>query len=154
MPPAAGGRSMSDVPVIAVGGANMPALGFGTFELTESTIHEILPHAIELGYRHIDTAQIYRNEAAVGQCVDQSGIPRSDFFMTTKVWVDHYEPEAFMDSVRRSLDRLKTDHVDLLLLHWPRFSGHGMNPTLEALMRARRDRSEERRVGAECRRQV
>ncbi|HLS06241.1 MAG TPA: aldo/keto reductase [Wenzhouxiangella sp.] len=130
---------MSDIPVIAVGGANMPALGFGTFELTESTINEILPRAIDLGYRHIDTAQIYRNEAAVGQCIARSGIPRRDFFLTTKVWVDHYEPEAFMDSVRRSLDRLKTDHVDLLLLHWPKFSGHGMNPTLEALMRARRD---------------
>src|SRR5690625_5700705 len=59
--------------------------------------------------------------------------------MTTRGRASHCEPEALMDSVRRSLDRLKTDHVDLLLLHWPRFSGHGMNPTLEALMRARRD---------------
>src|SRR5690625_6811888 len=115
MPPAAGGQQMSDIPVIAVGGANMPALGFGTFELTESTINEILPRAIDLGYRHIDTAQIYRNEAAVGQCIARSGIPRRDLFLTPTVCVDHYEPEAFMDSVRRSLDRLKTDHVDLLL---------------------------------------
>src|SRR5690625_7816958 len=109
MPPAAGGRSMSDVPVIAVGGANMPALGFGTFELTESTIHEILPHAIELGYRHIDTAQIYRTEAAVGQCVAQSGIPPRDCFITPTAWGAHYEHAAVMASVRRTLHRLATD---------------------------------------------
>lgn len=130
---------MNDVPIIAGNGVNMPALGIGTFELDEPTVEEILPHALELGYRHIDTAQIYRNEAAVGRAIERSGIAREDLFITTKVWVDQYEPSALIQSVQGSLERLRTDYVDLLLLHWPVFGGHGMNPTLDALMRARRD---------------
>jgi len=130
---------MNDVPTIAANGVNMPALGFGTFELDENTVEEILPHALELGYRHIDTAQIYRNEAAVGRAIKRVGVKREDLFITTKVWVDQYEPKAFIRSVQGSLKRLQTDYVDLLLLHWPVFGGNGMNPTLEALMRARRD---------------
>ena len=130
---------MTDIPVIGANGLNMPALGFGTFELDEETIGRVLPGAIELGYRHIDTAQIYRNEAAVGKAVAESGIDRSEFFLTTKVWVDRFAPEDLLASVQGSLERLGTDCVDLLLLHWPLFGGRGMNPTLEALMRARRE---------------
>jgi len=130
---------MNDVPTIAANGVNMPALGFGTFELEEATVEEILPHALELGYRHIDTAQIYRNEAAVGRAIKRVSVRREDIFLTTKVWIDQYEPAAFLKSVQGSLKRLQTDYVDLLLLHWPVFGGNGMNPTLEALMRARRD---------------
>ncbi len=130
---------MTDIPVIGANGLNMPALGFGTFELDEETVERILPRAIELGYRHIDTAQIYRNEAAVGRAVAESGLDRSEFFLTTKVWIDRFEPEDLVASVQGSLERLGTDYVDLLLLHWPLFGGRGMNPTLEALMRARRE---------------
>lgn len=130
---------MTDIPVIGANGLNMPTLGFGTFELDETTVEAILPKAIELGYRHIDTAQIYRNEAAVGRAVSSSGIDRSEFFITTKVWVDRYAPDDLLSSVKGSLERLQTDHVDLLLLHWPLFGGKGMNPTLEALMLARRE---------------
>ncbi|WP_376692842.1 aldo/keto reductase [Wenzhouxiangella sp. EGI_FJ10409] len=130
---------MNEVPTIAANGVNMPALGIGTFELEEATVADILPHALELGYRHIDTAQIYRNEAAVGRAIKRVGVRREDLFITTKVWVDQYEPKAFLRSVQGSLKRLQTDYVDLLLLHWPVFGGNGMNPTLDALMRARRD---------------
>jgi 2,5-diketo-D-gluconate reductase B len=130
---------MTDIPVIGANGLNMPALGFGTFELDEETVGRILPGAIELGYRHIDTAQIYRNEAAVGRAVAESGVDRSEFFLTTKVWVDRFAPEDLIASVHGSLERLGTDYVDLLLLHWPLFGGKGMNPTLEALMLARRE---------------
>ncbi|MDZ7789111.1 MAG: aldo/keto reductase [Xanthomonadales bacterium] len=130
---------MNEVPTIAANGVNMPALGIGTFELEEDTVAEILPHALELGYRHIDTAQIYRNEAAVGRAIKRVGVRREDLFITTKVWIDQYEPAAFLRSVKGSLKRLQTDYVDLLLLHWPVFGGNGMNPTLDALMRARRD---------------
>lgn len=130
---------MNDVPTIAANGVNMPALGIGTFELDESTVEEILPHALELGYRHIDTAQIYRNEAAVGRAIKRVGVRREDLFITTKVWIDHYEPASFLRSVQGSLKRLQTDYVDLLLLHWPVFGGNGMNPTLDALMHARRE---------------
>lgn len=130
---------MTDIPVIAANGLNMPALGFGTFELDESTVETILPKALELGYRHIDTAQIYRNEGAVGRAIRASDIPRRELFVTTKVWVDNFEPDDLLASVAGSLERLQTDYVDLLLLHWPVFSGRGMNPTLEALMRTRRE---------------
>ena len=130
---------MNEVPTIAANGVNMPSLGIGTFELEEDTVAEILPHALELGYRHIDTAQIYRNEAAVGRAIKRVGVRREDLFITTKVWVDQYEPAAFLRSIQGSLKRLQTDYVDLLLLHWPVFGGNGMNPTLDALMRARRD---------------
>jgi len=130
---------MIEVPTIAANGVNMPALGFGTFELDEATVEEILPHALELGYRHVDTAQIYRNESAVGRSIKRVGVRREDLFITTKVWIDQYSPRALLRSVQGSLKRLQTDYVDLLLLHWPVFGGNGMNPTLDALMRARRD---------------
>lgn len=127
----------AEVPSIAANGLEMPALGFGTWQLEPETIDSILPVALEAGYRHIDTAQIYGNEQAIGEALDRSGIPRSELFLTTKVWVNHYEPAALIASVEQSLERLRTDHVDLLLLHWPVFSGRGMNATLEALLRAR-----------------
>lgn len=130
---------MTDIPVIAANGLNMPALGFGTFELDESTVESILPRALELGYRHIDTAQIYRNEGAVGRAIRTAGVPRRELFVTTKVWVDNFEPDDLLASVAGSLERLQTDYVDLLLLHWPVFGGRGMNPTLEALMRTRQE---------------
>ena len=128
-----------DVPGIAANGLNMPALGLGTWELSPDTVEAILPVALEAGYRHIDTAQIYRNEQAIGQVLEDSNLARKEAFVTTKVWPDHYGPDELLTSVEKSLERLRTDYVDLLLLHWPAFSGNGMNPTLEALMRARSD---------------
>jgi diketogulonate reductase-like aldo/keto reductase len=74
---------------------------------------------LKTGYRHVDTAQIYGNEAAVGQGIVSSGVARADIFLTTKVWVANYERSAFLASVDESLSKLKTDYVDLLLLHWP-----------------------------------
>lgn len=130
---------MVDVPGLAANGLNMPALGFGTWELDGSQLDEVLPEALDIGYRHIDTAQIYKNEAEVGRNLAKSGVPRNELFITTKVWVDRYTPDDLLTSVQESLERLQTDHVDLLLLHWPLFEGHGMNPTLEGLMRARAD---------------
>ena len=126
-----------EVPDIAANGLNMPALGFGTWQLTAETIESILPVALESGYRHIDTAQMYRNEEAIGRVLSASGVPRSELFLTTKFWVDRYAPDDLIASVRESLDRLQTKRVDLLLLHWPVFGERGMNPTLEALLRAR-----------------
>lgn len=127
----------AEVPGIAANGLNMPALGFGTWQLSPETIESILPVALEAGYRHIDTAQIYRNEDAIGRALERSGVARSELFLTTKVWVDRYEPDELLASVRESLDKLRVDHVDMLLLHWPVFGGRGMNPTLEALLQSR-----------------
>jgi diketogulonate reductase-like aldo/keto reductase len=79
----------------------------------------IVPEALKIGFRHVDTAQIYGNEAEVGTAIQQSGVLRADIFLTTKVWVDNYRQGAFSASVDESLQKLKTDYVDLLLLHWP-----------------------------------
>ncbi|NTJ41608.1 aldo/keto reductase [Agrobacterium larrymoorei] len=100
-------------------GANIPALGFGTFRMPEDDVHSILPQALKLGFRHVDTAQVYKNEAAVGDAIASSGIARGDIFLTTKVWVDRFKHDDFLASVDESLTKLKTDYVDLLLLHWP-----------------------------------
>jgi 2,5-diketo-D-gluconate reductase B len=104
---------------VSANGANIPALGFGTFRMPGPDVLRIVPQAIKLGFRHIDTAQIYRNEAEVGQAIEASGVAREDIFLTTKVWVDHYKHADFLASVDESLKKLRTDYVDLLLLHWP-----------------------------------
>ncbi len=104
---------------VSANGANIPALGFGTFRMPDADVHRILPEALKLGFRHVDTAQIYKNEAAVGDVLAKSGIARQDIFLTTKVWVDRVGHDAFIASVDESLTKLKTDYVDLLLLHWP-----------------------------------
>lgn len=106
--------------VVNANGANIPALGFGTFRMPEDDVRRVLPEALKLGFRHVDTAQIYQNEAAVGEVLASSGVPRADLFVTTKVWVDRYRHADFLASVDESLQKLKTDHVDLLLLHWPK----------------------------------
>ncbi|WP_142847165.1 aldo/keto reductase [Telmatospirillum sp. J64-1] len=104
---------------VSANGASIPALGFGTFRMDEPSVLRMVPHVLKLGYRHIDTAQIYGNEAAVGEGIASSGVARGDIFLTTKVWVDKYRHDAFLRSVDESLKKLKTDYVDLLLLHWP-----------------------------------
>lgn len=100
-------------------GAAIPALGFGTFRMPGADTQRMVSHVLKNGYRHIDTAQIYGNEADVGEGVRQSGIARSEIFLTTKVWVENYRHDAFLASVDESLKKLNTDYVDLLLLHWP-----------------------------------
>lgn len=104
---------------VSANGANIPALGFGTFRMPDADVHRILPEALKLGFRHVDTAQAYKNEQAVGDVLSKSGIARQEIFLTTKVWVDRVGHDAFIASVDESLTELKTDYVDLLLLHWP-----------------------------------
>lgn len=104
---------------ITAHGAAIPALGFGTFRMEAADVLRMVPAALKLGFRHVDTAQIYRNEAAVGEAIAGSGVARGDIFLTTKVWIDNFSPDRFMASVDESLAKLQTDHVDLLLLHWP-----------------------------------
>jgi diketogulonate reductase-like aldo/keto reductase len=104
---------------VHAGNAAIPAIGFGTYGMTGDDIYRVIPEALRAGFRHIDTGQIYRNEAEIGDCVVASGIPRSDIFLTTKVWVSNYSARHFDASVNESLRKLKTDYIDLLLLHWP-----------------------------------
>lgn len=104
---------------VTASGASIPALGFGTFRIPGPDVLRIVPHALRAGFRHIDTAQIYGNEGEVGEAIVNSGVARNDIFLTTKVWVENYRHDAFLASVDESLKKLRTDHVDLLLLHWP-----------------------------------
>ncbi|MFG1373976.1 aldo/keto reductase [Xanthobacter oligotrophicus] len=104
---------------VTANGAEIPALGFGTFRVSAADTLRMVPAALKLGFRHIDTAQIYGNEAEVGEGIASSGVKRGDIFLTTKVWVTNYAHDAFLASVDESLTKLKTDYVDLLLLHWP-----------------------------------
>ncbi len=105
---------------VKANGAEIPALGFGTFRMPGEDVLRIVPHALDIGFRHIDTAQVYGNEAEVGTAIEQSPVARDDIFLTTKVWVDKFRHDDFIASVDESLKKLKTDYVDLLLLHWPK----------------------------------
>jgi 2,5-diketo-D-gluconate reductase B len=104
---------------VSANGATIPALGFGTFRMPGNEVLEVVPEALKLGFRHVDTAQIYGNEAEVGEAILRSGVKRGDIFLTTKVWVDKFRHADFLASADESLTKLKTDYVDLLLLHWP-----------------------------------
>ena len=106
-------------PMREANGAAIPILGFGTWKLAGAEARAMTAKAIEIGYRHIDTAVVYRNEAEVGAGIADSGIARDEIFVTTKVWPDDFAPDAMRRSTEASLERLGLDHVDLLLLHWP-----------------------------------
>ncbi|WP_144799953.1 aldo/keto reductase [Halorubrum depositum] len=98
----------------------MPVLGLGTWENDEpAQCTESVTTALETGYRHIDTAQIYGNEAAVGDGIAAADVDRDDVFLATKVWIDQLAPEDVVASTRESLEKLGTDYVDLLYVHWP-----------------------------------
>ena len=100
-------------------GSKMPPLGMGTYLLKGEAGVEATHTALKVGYRHIDTAQIYGNEEAVGTAIAESDVSRHDIFLTTKVWTDKFHKEDLEKSVDESLVKLQTDYVDLLLLHWP-----------------------------------
>jgi 2,5-diketo-D-gluconate reductase B len=104
---------------VQLGNAVIPAIGFGTYGMSAAEVYRLIPAALHAGFRHIDTAQIYGNEGEIGDCVAASGIARSEVFLTTKVWVSNYSERVFEASVDESLRKLKTDYIDLLLVHWP-----------------------------------
>ena len=97
----------------------IPIQGFGVYQIPADQTADAVAHAIEAGYRHIDTAQAYFNEEAVGEGIRRTGIDRDQLFLTTKVWLDRYGEEATYESVKTSLEKLGTDYVDLMLLHQP-----------------------------------
>ena len=100
-------------------GAAVPALGFGTYKLPGEACREGVLHALSLGYRHLDTAQLYDNEGEVGAAMAASGVPRDQIFLTTKVLPRSLRRQEVLASTRESLTKLRTDYVDLLLVHWP-----------------------------------
>ncbi|MEL0554197.1 2,5-didehydrogluconate reductase DkgB [Raoultella lignicola] len=97
----------------------IPALGLGTFRLKDEVVIASVKTALELGYRAIDTAQIYENEAAVGQAIEESGVARDELFITTKIWIENLGRDQLIASLKESLQKLRTDYVDLTLIHWP-----------------------------------
>ncbi|CNK48358.1 2%2C5-diketo-D-gluconate reductase B [Yersinia frederiksenii] len=98
---------------------SIPAFGLGTFRLQDQVVIDSVSQALALGYRAIDTAQIYENEAAVGQAIAESGIKREELFITTKIWIANLSQGKLIPSLQESLQKLKTDYVDLTLIHWP-----------------------------------
>lgn len=116
---------------------NLPIFGLGTFRLTGPQVIDSVRQALALGYRAIDTAQIYGNEAEIGQAISESGIPAEQVFLTTKIWTANYAADRLVPSLRESLDKLHRDQVDLCLIHWPA-PGQAIQPAeyLDALAEA------------------
>lgn len=127
---------LETLPTVKAKETEIPALGFGTFQLENDTAEDMVREALLMGYRHVDTAQIYGNESGVGRGMKGSGIDRDKVFLTTKVWIDRFEPAELEASVEESLRKLDTDYVNLLLLHWPN-DEVPLEKTMEALMAQR-----------------
>lgn len=122
---------------VEANGARIPAIGLGTWELRGRTCARLVEQALKLGYRHIDTAQIYENEREVGEGLRSSRVKREELFVTTKVWTTHFAPNDLERSTKESLTKLRLSEVDLLLLHWPN-PQVPLNETLGALARVRK----------------
>ena len=114
-------------------GVKMPQLGYGVYQVTREECERCVSDALEVGYRHIDTAQSYFNEEEVGNAIKKSGIPREELFITTKVWIEHYGYEECRKSVLESLRKLQLDYIDLMLLHQPFADYYGAWRALEEL---------------------
>ena len=106
-------------PAVEAKGARIPLAGLGTWDLRGRTCARIVEQALRLGYRHIDTAEMYDNEREVGEGLRASGVPRNEVFVSTKVWPSHFAPRELLRAAKDSLVKLRLSEVDLLLLHWP-----------------------------------
>lgn len=122
--------------VTLANGVKMPQLGYGVYQVTKEECKRCVLDALEVGYRAIDTAQSYFNEAEVGEAIAESGIDRKEIFLTTKVWIEHYGYEQAKESVLQSMEKLKTDYIDLVLLHQPFADYYGAYRALEDLYEA------------------
>ncbi len=131
-------NSIAPIPSINANGAKIPLVGLGTWELRGRSCARVVEQALRLGYRHIDTAEIYDNEREVGEGLNASDVKRSEVFLTTKVWPAHFAPRALERAARDSLVRLRQSEVDLLLLHWPN-PQIPLEETLGALCKVKRD---------------
>lgn len=114
-------------------GVKMPIVGYGVYQVSKEECERCVMDALAVGYRSIDTAQSYFNEEEVGNAIKKSGIPREDIFLTTKVWVEHYGYEQAKKSVFESMRKLRTDYLDLVLLHQPFSDYYGAYRALEDL---------------------
>jgi 2,5-diketo-D-gluconate reductase B len=126
------------MPVIEANGARIPLVGLGTWDLRGRVCARMVEEALKLGYRHIDTAAMYGNEAEVGEGLRASGVKRDEVFIVTKVWQSDLRPRDFERSTRNSLKELKLPYVDLLLIHWPNPS-IPLAETIPALCKMKRE---------------
>ena len=131
-------NTIGPVPSVEANDAKIPLVGLGTWELRGRTCARMVEQALRLGYRHIDTAELYENEREVGEGVRASGVKRSHVFVTTKVWPSHFAPRELERAARDSLVRLRLSEVDLLLLHWPN-PQIPLSDTIGALCKVKRD---------------
>lgn len=116
-------------------GVKMPQLGYGVYQITKDECERCVLDALEAGYRSIDTAQSYFNEEEVGKAIEKSGINRKEIFLTSKVWIEHFGYEECKKSVLESMEKLRTDYLDLMLLHQPFGDTYGAWRALEELYR-------------------
>lgn len=122
--------------VMLANGIKMPILGYGVYQVDDlEECERVVSEAIEVGYRSIDTAQAYGNESAVGNAVKKSGIPREDFFITTKVWISNAGYEKAKASIEESMEKLQTDYLDLVLIHQPFNDYYGTYRAMEEYYR-------------------
>ena len=125
--------------------AEVPKIGLGTWQIKGTDCRKAVENALEMGYRHIDTAQIYGNEEHVGTGIANSSVDREDIWLTTKIWRTNFHPEAVISSFHESLEKLQTEYVDLLLIHWPS-EEIDFKDTLEA-MKQLKDKDKVRHIG-------
>src|SRR4051794_31309890 len=134
---------MTEAPAIPTlplpgGSGQMPKLGLGTWPLSGAECRRAIESALALGYRHIDTAEMYGNEADIGAALAGSGLPRDSLFVTTKVWHDHLAPPAIRAACEASLERLRLDAADLYMVHWPSLD-MDLDAVLGAMTRLKED---------------
>lgn len=124
--------------MVGAQGLHMPKLGLGTWRMKGAACRQAVEHALALGYRHIDTAEMYDNEAAIGEALVATAVKREDIHLTSKVWYEHLAPDALRRALGASLAKLRTDYLDLYLIHWPAPS-MDLAKTLEAMIRLREE---------------
>jgi diketogulonate reductase-like aldo/keto reductase len=128
-----------EIPTLSLGDIEIPQVGVGVFQVPPEDTFENVTHAFEAGYRHIDTAAAYGNEAQVGQAVHASGLPREELFITTKLWNDSQGYDRGRRALATSLERLGLDYVDLYLIHWPAPAQDLYVESWKALIQAQQD---------------
>jgi len=131
---------MTPSPLIPLNdGHSIPQLGFGVYKIPDAAASDAVQVALQAGYRHIDTAALYENEAGVGRALAESGLPREDVFVTTKVWNDSHGYDQALRAFDESLAKLRLDYVDLYLIHWPSPRQNRYVETYRALEKLRAD---------------
>lgn len=132
-------RIISEVRTKDIQGTEVPAVGLGTWMLEGRECRDAVRDALEIGYRHLDTAQAYGNEQEVGRGLADSGVPREEVWLTTKLWLENLDFDRAVESARVSLGRLGTEYVDLLLVHWPPTGEVAISEPLRAMGRLQED---------------